>query len=80
MATLEELTRGAVVRGILVTGNVTIIDIQWHGNTVIEVTYKDAAGQPGNQLLYRDNEASLAIVTEGAPWSFDADGSKLRPD
>ncbi len=41
MIRLEELNRGAKVNGILPEQSVTVIDIQWHGNNVIELTYKD---------------------------------------
>jgi hypothetical protein len=56
MARLEDLTRGAAVRGILPDGLVTVLDVKWYGAAVVELTYKDAAGRPGNQLLYRDDE------------------------
>ncbi len=71
MARLEDLTRGATVRGILPNSLVTVIDVKWYGTSVIELTYKDAGGRPGNQLIYRDNEARLEVVTAGrpAPWA-----------
>ena len=78
MARLEDLTRGAAIRGILPDGLVTVVDIHWYGTSAIELTYKDAAGRPGNQLLYRDDEARLEVVCAGRPWSFDADGGLLR--
>lgn len=78
MAQLEDLTRGTTVKGILPSHNVTVIDAKWHGSDVVELTYKDATGQPHNQLLYRDDEVTLEIVTEGQPWSFDGDGALLR--
>ncbi|MGK5094612.1 helicase-related protein [Deltaproteobacteria bacterium TL4] len=78
MAKLEELSRGAVVKGILPLSHVTLVEIKWHGTAVVEIFYKDATGQTGTQLLYRDNEPTLEIVTKGKPWSFDADGDKLR--
>jgi len=78
MARLEELTRGASVKGILPEGLVTIVDVKWHGSDVIEVTYKDASGRPANELLYRDREPSLEIVTQGTPFSFDGDGAQFR--
>ncbi|MGH7965355.1 MAG: hypothetical protein ACRERD_26685, partial [Candidatus Binatia bacterium] len=53
MARLEDLTRGASVKGILPDGLVTVVDVQWHGSAVVELTYKDAAGRLGNELLYR---------------------------
>src|SRR6266478_10072212 len=78
MATLEEITRGAAVKGILPEGLVTISDVRWIGTVAIEVTYKDAAGRLGNEVLYRDREPTLEIAATGRPWSFDADGSLFR--
>lgn len=78
MAQLEDLTRGTTVKGILPTHNVTVIDVQWRGTDVVELTYKDANGQPHTELLFRDREPTLEIVTEGQPWSFDGDGALLR--
>jgi superfamily II DNA or RNA helicase len=78
MARLEDLTRGAAVRGIIPSSLVTVVDVKWHGTAAVELTYKDASGRPGNELLYRDDEARLELVTAGRPWSFDADGELLR--
>src|SRR5512135_1106627 len=78
MARLEELTRGASVRGILPDCLVTVVDIRWHGSAVVELTYKDATGRLGNELLYRDREPTIEIVEAGRPWSFDGDGALLR--
>jgi hypothetical protein len=50
MATLEELTRGAAVRGILPDGLVTISDVRWIGTVAVEVTYKDSHGRLGSRL------------------------------
>ncbi len=76
MARLEQLTRGAAVRGILADGLVTVVDVEWHGSDTVTLTYRDAAGRVDNQLLYR--EPSLELVTEGRPWSFDGDGALFR--
>ena len=78
MARLEELTRGASVKGILPDALVTVIDVAWHGNSVVELTYKDASGRLGNELLYRHREPTLEVVSVGRPWSFDGDGAMLR--
>jgi hypothetical protein len=40
MTQLEELTRGAAVRGISPYGLVIISDVRWIGTVAIEVTYK----------------------------------------
>ena len=60
MARLEDLTRGAQVRGLRPDGPVTILDVQWHGSTCVELTYKDAAGRPYTELFFRDREPMLA--------------------
>jgi len=78
MATLEELKRGAAVRGVLPDGLVTVVDVAWYGSNVVELTYKDAGGHLGSELLYRDREPTLEIATAGRPWSFDGDGAMLR--
>ncbi len=78
MATLESITRGAAVRGILPDSLVTISDVRWIGTVAIEVTYKDAAGRLGNELLYRDREPTLEVVETGRPWSFDGEGGLFR--
>jgi superfamily II DNA or RNA helicase len=78
MARLEDLTRGASVKGILQDGMVTVIDVKWIGSVAIELTYKDTTGNLGNELLYRDREPTLEIAVEGRPWSFDGDGAMFR--
>ncbi len=78
MAQLEQLTRGATVKGILPDALITVVDVQWHGDVAITLTYRDAAGHLGNEILYRDREPGLEIATVGLPWSFDGDGTLLR--
>jgi SNF2 family DNA or RNA helicase len=78
MTKLEHITRGSSVRGILPEGLATVLDVKWLGTVAIEVTYKDSAGRLGNELIYRDREPTLEVVTEGRPWSFDGDGSLFR--
>ncbi len=78
MARLEEIVRGASVRGVLPDSLVQIIDVKWIGTLAIEVTYKDAAGRLGNELIYRDKEPGLEVIKHGQPWTFDADGADFR--
>jgi len=59
MARLEDLARGALVKGILPEEAITVVDVQWHGTTVIELTYKDASGRLGHELLFPDREPAL---------------------
>jgi superfamily II DNA or RNA helicase len=78
MAGLEDLNPNCSIRGVLPDGVVTVVSVQWFGSDAIELTYKDATGKVGNELLYRDREADLEIVEEGRPWSFDGDGALFR--
>lgn len=78
MATLEQITRGVAIQGILPGRSVTIIDVQWIGSNAINVTYKDSEGKLGAELIYRDREPTLDVVQAGRPWSFDGEGSRFR--
>jgi superfamily II DNA or RNA helicase len=78
MARLEDITRGASVKGVLPDGLVTVVDVKWIGTVAIELTYKDAAGHLGNELIYRDREPTLEVTTAGQPWSFDGDAALFR--
>lgn len=78
MAKLEELKRGATVKGILPDCLVTVIDVKWYGSAAIELTYKDPAGKPDVVLLYRDREPPLEIGQTRRLSSFDGDGELYR--
>lgn len=78
MARLEELIRGVAVKGILPDEEVTVVDVVWYGTEAIELTYKDAAGRLGHELLYRNREPALEIAAAGRHWSFDGDGARFR--
>jgi SNF2 family DNA or RNA helicase len=78
MVRLEDLTKGTQVQGILPNSIVVIVDAQWHGSDVVELTYKDASGTLGNELVFRDREPTLEIITSGGAWSFTADGANFR--
>ena len=78
MAKLEHITPETAIKGILPEGLVTVINIKWIGTVAIELTYKDAEGNLGSELVYRDREPTLEIVTAGRPWSFDGNGGLFR--
>lgn len=78
MAKLEEIKKGAVIKGILPAQLVTAVDVRWIGNSAIELVYKDGQGRLANELLYRDRESSIEIVESGKPWSFDGDSFLFR--
>ena len=75
---LEDLTKGATVTGVLPNQAITVIDTQWHGSDVVTLTYRDINGVTGDELIFRDREPELEIVTSSLPWSFNGDGKLLR--
>lgn len=75
---LEELKPGAVVTGISPEGPVSVVAANAIGDNAISVFYKTADGMPSERMLFRSDEAKLAIATVGRPWGFDADGSEFK--
>lgn len=78
MARLEDITVGSSVNGIVAGDTVSIDAVQWFGTNVIEITYKNSAGALGAQMLYRESEASIEVLSGNLPWSFDADATKMK--
>lgn len=76
--TLEDLTQGTSVKGILPDQTVTVVSVQWFGSQALELTYKTATGRVANELLYRRDEPRLEVVEHGRPWSFDGAGDLFR--
>ncbi|MGH8933131.1 MAG: helicase-related protein [Egibacteraceae bacterium] len=75
MARLEDLTKGALVRGVLPDRAVKVVDVAWRGSSVVTLTYvDDSTGKPSQELLYRDDEPRLTIERAGRAWAMDADG------
>ena len=78
MARLEDLTTGRLVKGIIPDAITEILSAKWHGSDVLEVVYKDTAGRVGTEILFRERESSMQVLTVGRPWSFDGDGRLFR--
>lgn len=78
MARLEDVTVGSRLLGIAGNEPVSVVAVQWYGTNVIEITYKNSMGVPGTQLLYREDEINIQVEDNHLPWSFDADGNKVR--
>src|ERR1035437_2994420 len=78
MSRLEDLKPNASVQGIMPSGLVTVVSVQWHGSAALELTYKTAEGKVANELLYRHDEPRLELVEQGRPWGFDGDGALFR--
>ena len=79
MSRLEDLTKGALVRGVLGDRVVRVVDIAWHGSSAVTLTYTDElTGKADQELLYREDEARLVVEKAGRAWSMDADGNLFR--
>ena len=79
MARLEDLTKGALVRGVLADRSVKVVDVAWHGSNAVTVTYTvHSTGKADHELLFRDDEARLSIEQAGRAWSMDGDGALFR--
>jgi SNF2 family DNA or RNA helicase len=78
MARLEDITIGASVVGIAGGSPVSVVAVKWHGTNAMTVTFKNAAGNVAEQILYREDEERLDVTDGSLPWSFDADANLLR--
>lgn len=73
-ARLDELIPGASVRGLVPGEPVTVVAAEWHGKSVITLTYRRASGEVGSELLYRADEGRLDLDAAGEASAFDATG------
>ncbi|PHK22242.1 RNA helicase, partial [Nostoc linckia z15] len=78
MTKLENINKGTYLNGVIPNQIVEVIDAVWHGTDVIEITFKDSLGNPNNEILYRDSEPNVEIVTASAPWSFNASSENFK--
>jgi hypothetical protein len=51
MSRLEDLTPGALVRGVLPDRRVRVVQVEWHGTNALTLTYTDDTGRPGQEAL-----------------------------
>ena len=70
---LEELVKGARVRGVAPSGAVTVIDAEWVGAGAVNLTYEDEQGNVDRELIYRSGEDGLEMAEGGRGWALDAD-------
>ena len=83
---LEELVKGARVRGVAPSGAVTVIDAEWVGAGAVNLTYEDEQGNVDRELIYRSGEDGLEMDEGGRAWALDTDpalfvlATKVRPN
>jgi hypothetical protein len=78
MVHLDALTPGVLLKGIVPQGTVSVLNVTRHGDSGVELVYRDTGGQVSSELLYQDDMGRLEIVPADLPWSFGADGSLYR--
>jgi SNF2 family DNA or RNA helicase len=74
---LEDLKPDAQVSGLVGRETVRIVSSQMMGEAC-QVVYRDGQGNLHTQILFRDKEADLELVSSGRRWSFEGDGYKFR--
>ena len=65
MTRLEELTPGAVVRGVVPGEAVTVVASRWAGSRSVVLTFRTDAGRVDEQIVYRTQEAELTLDWPG---------------
>ena len=79
MVSLEKITVGSQLRGLLPGDQtVTVKHVRMYGDQAAEVLFTDPSGTSGSQLIYRDRESELELVSKARPLSFSADGSLFK--
>jgi superfamily II DNA or RNA helicase len=74
---LEDLQPGVKLSGLL-PEPVTVLAVTQNGPDAVTVTFQGVGGDLGQRLLYRADEARLAVVPPGSRWPFDADPLEFR--
>jgi superfamily II DNA or RNA helicase len=74
---LEELASGLRVTGVVPHEVVQVIFAQPHGADAMELTYKTASGDLGQQVLFRRDEEKLAAAASGSR-AFDAEAAEFK--
>lgn len=77
-ASLEELTPGARVAGIVPGAAIEVVQTQWHGTAALTLTYRTDDGRVGEQLVYRDMEPGIAVEQGSRLFDFGADAALFR--
>jgi len=67
-----------VLEGLVAHQHATVRQVQRFGDDVVSVTFADAEGRVGEELLFRDRESSLSVVQQSRPLSFTADSDLFR--
>ena len=78
MLRLEEIQKDAALAGIEPGQIVRVIAVEPVGTEALTVVYKTPDGRLGERMVFRSDEALLALAEEGRPWAFDAPGEAFK--
>ncbi|MEO5332368.1 MAG: DUF3883 domain-containing protein [Magnetococcus sp. YQC-5] len=78
MLRLEEIKKNAAISGIDPAQVVRIVTTETVGDNALTVYYKTPDGRLLERMLFRTDEANLAIAEAGRPWAFDAPGEGFK--
>src|SRR4029453_12588235 len=78
MLKLEEITKNAAITGIEPGQVVRVVTTEPVGDNALTVYYKTSDGRLLERMLFRTDEATLALAEAGRPWAFDAVGSGVQ--
>jgi SNF2 family DNA or RNA helicase len=78
MLKLEDITKNAAITGIEPGEVVRIVTTEPVGDSALTIYYKTATGDLRERMLFRTDEATLALAEAGRPWAFDADGAAFK--
>ncbi len=74
---LEKLQADSQVKGLLGKEAVRIVSAQMMGEAC-QVFFRDSNGKLHDQIIFRDQEAEIELLSAGRKWSFEGDGEKFR--
>ncbi len=78
MLKLEDIKKDAVISGIEPGTAVVVRFVELVGPDAISVNFRLPSGETRERMLFRADEANLALTEAGRPWSFDADGEAFK--
>jgi len=79
MLKLEDLKKDCLVKGVDANSTVKILSAEFAGANAVTTVYKDDRGRLGERMLFRSDEAGLALAEgDSIPWTLDAPGGAFK--
>jgi hypothetical protein len=75
---LAEVKKNATITGIEPGQVVRVVTTEPVGDNALAVYYKTSDGRLLERMLFRTDEATLALDEAGRPWAFDAAGAAFK--